>query len=366
MKFMIIKQIEVYKTDIELNGELHSAHTRYQVTEDIYIKIITDEDVTGYGATAPKYYITGETQETVIAVLKKRIIPAILGEDPFSLEKIHDKMDHAIKGNTAAKAAIDIALYDLMGKYLRVPVYQLLGGLYRKEMPAFDLIGLVTPEEAAQKAAQQLKGGYREFKVKVGPNSDLDLKRVKAVSEVIKGIPLKVDANQAWKGKQAVYLTQRFAELGVNVVEQPVHMDDLEGLLAVKNGCPQVEVMADESIKSLTDALRLIKYQAVDLFNLKLVKTGGLYPAKKIAVLAEAANMDCMAGCTIQNTLIDAATAHFLASTRNVVYNEIKSPQWIKNDFATGLKIIEGMVIVPVGIGIGLEIDEERLTSYKV
>jgi len=363
---MKIKQIEVYKTDIELNGELHSAHTRYQVTEDVYLKITTDEGVTGFGATAPKYYITGETQDTVITVLKKRIIPAVLGEDPFSLEKIHDKMKHAIKGNTAAKAAIDIALYDLMGKYLRLPVYQLLGGLYRKEMPAFDLIGLVTPEEAAQKAEEQLKAGYREFKVKVGPNPDSDLKRVEAVSKVINGISLKIDANQAWKGKQAVYLTQKFADLGVSVVEQPVHMDDFAGLLTVKNGCPRVEVMADESIKSLNDALRLIKYGAVDLFNIKLVKTGGLYPAKKIAALAEAANMDCMAGCTIQNTLIDAATAHFLASTRNVVYNEIKSPQWIKDDIATGLKITDGRVIVPEGLGLGLEIDEERLALYKV
>ncbi|MFZ7104703.1 MAG: mandelate racemase/muconate lactonizing enzyme family protein [Peptococcaceae bacterium] len=363
---MLIKQIEVYKTDLELNGELHSAHTKYQVTEDVYLKIITNDDVTGFGSTAPKYYITGETQDTVITVLKKRIIPAVLGEDPFNLEKIHDKMDHAIKGNTAAKAAVDIALYDLMGKYLGVPVYRLLGGLYRSEMPAFDLIGLVTPEEAARRAARQLAAGYQEFKVKVGPNPPLDLKRVEAVSEAVKGVPLKVDANQSWKGKQAVYLTQRFAELGVNVVEQPVHMDDLEGLLAVKNGCPQVDVMADESIKSLTDALRLIKYQAVDLFNLKLVKTGGLYPAKKIAALAEAANMDCMAGCTVQNTLLDAATAHFLASTRNVVCNEIKSPQWIKDDIATGLKITAGKVVVPEGVGLGLEIDEERLASYRV
>ncbi|MFZ5943244.1 MAG: mandelate racemase/muconate lactonizing enzyme family protein [Bacillota bacterium] len=363
---MKIKNIEVYKTNLELRGEIHSAHTRYQITEDIYIKIVTDEDAAGFGATAPKYYITGETQETVIAVLKNRLIPAVLGEDPFSLEKIHHKMDHAIKGNTAAKAAIDIALYDLMGKYLGVPVFQLLGGMYRKQMPAFDLIGLVSPEEAAAKAAQQLELGYQEFKVKVGPNPDLDLRRVEAVSKVIKGIPLKVDANQAWKGKQAIYLTQQFAELGVNVIEQPVHMDDIEGLIAVKNNCPQVEVMADESIKSLSDALRLIKYQAVDLFNLKLVKSGGLYPAKKIAALAEAANMDCMAGCTVQNTLLDTATAHFLASTGNVVYNEIKSPQWIKNDVAVGLKISDGQVIVPDGIGLGLEIDEERLAAYKV
>ncbi|SFG14610.1 L-alanine-DL-glutamate epimerase [Desulfotomaculum arcticum] len=363
---MKIKSVDVYATDLDLSGEHRSAHTRYTVTQDVFVRIVTDEGNCGYGSTAPKYYITGETQDTVIAVLKKRLIPAVIGQNPFDLEKIHDAMDHAIKGNTSAKAALDTAIYDLMGKVLNVPVYQLLGGAYRIEMPAFDLIGLWSPEEAAAKVEQRLAEGYREFKIKAGPDPAADLRRVEAVSKAAPGIPLKVDANQAWSTKQAVELTRKFGELGVSVIEQPVHMDNIEGLCMVRNACPQVEVMADESMKSLGDALRLIRSQAVDMFNIKLIKAGGIYPARKIAAVAESANMCCMAGGTIQNSLLDAATAHFLAATRNIIFNEIKSPQWIKNDIASGLKIVEGMVRVPDGPGLGMEIDEERLQACRV
>lgn len=363
---MKIKSVDVYSTDLELSGEHRSAHTRYAVTEDVFIRIETEDGARGYGSTAPKYYITGETRDTVIAVLKKKLIPEVIGQDPFDLEKIHHIMDHALKGNTSAKAAIDIALYDLVGKVLNVPVHCLLGGAYRTEMPAFDLIGLWTPEEAAAKVEQRLAEGYREFKIKVGPDPAADLVRVEAVRRVAPGLSLKVDANQSWDTKQAVNLTQRFHALGVSVIEQPVHMDNLEGLAMVRSSCPQVEVMADESLKSLGDAMRLVRLQAVDLFNIKLVKAGGLHPARKIAAVAEAASINCMAGCTIQNGLIDAATAHFMAATRNVVFNEIKSPQWIKNDIARGLEITGGMVQVPRGPGLGLEIDEERLERCLV
>lgn len=358
--------IEVFATDFELTGEHRSSHTTYMVTHDVYVKVVTDEGLTGFGSTAPKYYITGETQDTAIVVIAKNLRNAIIGCNIFDLEKIHEKMNKAIKGNSAAKAAIDIALHDLIGKALKIPVYQFLGGAYRLELPAFDLIGLWSAEEAAEKVQQRLSEGYREFKVKVGPNPEADLKRVEAVGRVVAGLPLKVDANQAWTPKQAVYLTNALSMSGVSVVEQPVHMDDLEGLAFVRNSCPQVEVMADESLKSLTEGLRLIRAQAVDLFNIKLIKAGGIYPARKIAALAEAAGMNCMAGCTIQNTLLDAATAHLAAATRHMVLNEIKSPQWIKNDLAQGLSMKQGKVHIPTGVGLGMEIDEEKLAACKV
>ena len=124
--------------------------------------------------------------------------------------------------------------------------------------------------------------------------------------------------------------------------------------------------MADESLKSLGDAMLLARMAAVDLFNVKLLKAGGLFIAKKIAAVAEAAGIGCMAGGTIQNGLIDAATAHFMASTRNIVSNEIKSVQWIQNDLCSGLNIVEGMVRVPEGPGLGMEIDEARLQTCLV
>lgn len=363
---MKIKSVDVFAVDLPLAGEHRNAHARYSVSEDVYVRVETRDGARGYGATAPKYYITGETQDTAIAVLKKRLIPAVLGMDPFDLEKVHERMDRAIKGNTAAKAALDIALYDLMGKVLNIPVYRLLGGAYRLEMPAFDLIGLWEPEEAVRKVSQRMAEGYREFKVKVGSEPEADLRRVEAVSRAAAGISLKIDANQEWTTKQAIRLIRRFYEMGVTIVEQPIHLDDIAGLATIRSACPEVELMADESLKSLGDAMLLARMAAVDLFNVKLLKAGGLFIAKKIAAVAEAAGIGCMAGGTIQNGLIDAATAHFMASTRNIVSNEIKSVQWIQNDLCSGLNIVEGMVRVPEGPGLGMEIDEARLQTCLV
>jgi len=363
---MKIAKLEIFPINLDLTVEHHSAHTRTRHIEDVYIRLVTDSGAFGYGATAPKYYMTGETQGTVVTVLQKNLSPVIIGEDAFNIERIHYLMNHAIKGNTSAKAAVDIALYDLIGRTLGVPVYKLLGGAFRCEMPAFDLIGLWSPEEAAERTIQRVSEGYREFKVKVGLDPAADIDRVQAVGEALNGLALKVDANQAWTPKEAIRLTRLFSKLGVSVVEQPVHMENIEGLALVRNACPEVDIMADESLKGLHDATRLIRSGAVDMFNIKLVKSGGLYNAKKIAAVAESAGMNCMAGCTLQNTLIDAATAHFFASTQNIVCNEVKSPQWIRNDVATGLEISNGMVRVPEGPGLGLEIDEDRLRSLSL
>jgi L-Ala-D/L-Glu epimerase / N-acetyl-D-glutamate racemase len=360
---MKIEKLEIFPVKLELTVEHRSSLTRTQHIEDVYIRIVTESGAYGYGATAPKYYITGETQGTVVTVLQKNISPVILGEDAFDIERINDRMNHAIKGNTSAKAAVDIALYDLIGRTLNIPVYKLLGGSCRSEMAAFDLIGLWSPEEAVERATQRMSEGYREFKVKVGPDPEADSERVLAVGETLKGLPLKVDANQAWTPKEAVRFTRLYSKMGVSVVEQPVHMDNIEGLAMVRNSCPEVDIMADESIKSLSDARKLIELNAVDMFNIKLVKSGGLCNAKKIAAIAESAGMNCMAGCTLQNTLIDAATVHFLSATPNIICNEVKSPQWIRNDVASGLEISNGMVRVPEGPGLGLEMDEDRLKT---
>ncbi|MDN5346933.1 MAG: L-Ala-D/L-Glu epimerase [Clostridia bacterium] len=354
---MKIRKIEVFPVNLKLAVPLHSAHARYNVTRDVYIKVLTDEGIVGYGATAPKFYITGETQESVVAVLKDYLIPTVLGEDPFDLEKIHARMDKAIRYNNAAKTAIDLALHDIIGKSLKLPVYKVLGGCYRKEMAAFDLIGFVSPQEAAEIAAAKVAQGFRDLKVKVGQGEKEDLARVEAVRNAAPAAGLKVDANQSWHPKEAVRIIREMEAFGVEVAEQPVPVGQTEGLAYVRRRVNAL-VMADEAVKSIGDAMELIRAQAADAFNIKIAKVGGLYKAKKIAALAEAAGMPCMAGCTIENNLVDAAAAHFFAATKNVIYNEIKAPTWIIDDPAQGLVITDGMVKVPEGPGLGLVIDE--------
>ncbi|HHY93936.1 MAG TPA: dipeptide epimerase [Firmicutes bacterium] len=362
---MRIEHVELYAVDLRLVTTHENALARYDTTRDVFVRLVTDEGLVGYGATAPKPYISGETQETVVAVLRALLIPAVQGLDPSCPAAIHRAMEAAVVGNPAAKAAIDLACYDVTGKALGVPAYQLLGGAYRLSQDAFDLIDLWSPERAAEEAGRLAAQGVTQIKVKVGKDLQGDLERVRAVRKAAPMATLKVDANQQWGGKRALQIIPRLEEIGVAVVEQPVPAYDVEGMARVRAGV-SCAIMADESVKTDRDAWRLLSAGVVDALNVKISKVGGLWPAQRIVTLAQAAGIPCQAGCTLENSLVDAAAAHLFASQPNVIWNEIKAPQWIVDDVAHGLKVEGGLVYVPVQPGLGLEIDEERLARFRV
>ncbi len=359
---MKITNVEVYPVKLQTARTMSTAHYKsLRTTKDVYVKIETSEGITGYGATAPKYYITGETQEGCTALIREYFAPKLIGENPFNVEKIIALLDHIILFNNAAKAAIDLALHDLIGKALGVPVYDLLGGKVKSGIPAFDLIDLLPPSEAASVAAKRVAEGVYDIKVKAGSTPEEDIARVAAVREAVgNSVKLRVDSNQAWSPKKAIEVIRAMERFGIEFVEQPVRFDDHEGLREVTSAVGTL-IMADESIKTDTDAMKLMRDRAVDAFNLKIAKIGGLYKAKRVAAMADMANMVCMAGCTLENNLVDTAAAHFYLSTRNVLYHEIKAPQLIVNDPASGLRISGGSVIVPAGPGFGLTVDEDAL-----
>lgn len=355
----------MYAVDLRLVTTHENALARYDTTRDVFVRLVTDEGVVGYGATAPKPYISGETQETVVSVLQGQLIPAVRGLDPSCLAQIHRTMERAVVGHPAAKAAIDLACYDVTGKALGVPVFTLLGGACRLSQEAFDLIDLWPAERAAKEARRLVAEGINQIKVKVGKDIEADLERVRAVREAAPTATLKVDANQQWGLKQALQFIPRFEEIGVAVVEQPLPAYDVAGMAAVRARV-SCTIMADESLKTAEDAWHLLSAGAADALNVKISKVGGLWPAQRIAVLAQAAGVPCQAGCTLENALVDAAAAHLFASQPNVIWNEIKAPQWIVDDIACGLKVEGGLVHVPLRPGLGLEIDQERLTRYRV
>ncbi|MFQ5860004.1 MAG: mandelate racemase/muconate lactonizing enzyme family protein [Dehalococcoidia bacterium] len=363
---MKIRSVGVHPVRLSLTHLYRDRGHTESFAEDVFVKVETDEGIVGWGATAPRTYPTGETLRATVSILTDYLIPALIGEDPFQMEAISAKMDQVVQYNYAAKTAIDVALYDLMGKALGVPVYQLLGGCYRTEMPAFELIPLVPPEEAAGLAAKAWDEGVRSFKVKMSVQPRLDLARVEAVRRVVgEEGEVAVDANMSWTPKVAIDTVRALQDYRLYLVEQPVYYTDLDGMALVTQ-MTETQIGADESC---TPGLvsELARRRGADVFNVKLTKFGGLWRAKKVTALAEAMGIPCIAGAVIQGSLLDAASAHFFASTKAVVYNEAgKAPAWIREDPTSGLRVEKGMVQVPQGPGLGVKVDEGLLKKHRV
>jgi L-alanine-DL-glutamate epimerase-like enolase superfamily enzyme len=264
----------------------------------------------------------GCTPNTVLSALDL-LIPAVLGEDPRRLSFLVEKMDRVLLGNAAAKAAVDLALHDLVGKIYGEPVWRLLGGSFAEPLETDFTVSIDTPEAMAEEARKLVDAGFRAIKVKVGEDPKLDVQRVKAVREAVgENVKLWIDANQGWTPQEAVWALARIAEFRVEFVEQPVSAWNLEGMRWVRERSP-VPVMADESVHSPQDALLAIKLGACDYVNIKLMKAGGLLRAKEIATICKNAGIPNMIGGMVESNLSATAAVHFALSEGNVVFRDL-------------------------------------------
>jgi L-alanine-DL-glutamate epimerase-like enolase superfamily enzyme len=249
--------------------------------------------------------------------------------DPFAVEAVHQIMNARLEYNTSAKAAIDIALYDICSKAAGLPLYRYLGGTVR-HCTTDKTIGIDTPEVMADEAAEIVKQGFTSIKVKAGLNVDDDIFAIELIRKAVgPGIHIKVDANQGWSVKQAIRAIGEMRAYDVAFVEQPVSAHDVEGLKQVTERV-ELPVMADESCFSPHDALRIVRHGAADMINIKLMKSGGIFPAIQILNIAEAAGVPCMVGCMLESTVGNAASVALSAARSNVQYADLDGPMFTK------------------------------------
>jgi o-succinylbenzoate synthase len=357
-----IQQIEIYKVALHYKEPFRiSAETSLE-KRNVFVKIMTDYDVVGWGESSPSQRVTGETAETVIRALNK-MAPKLIGKCPLRIEQDIDVMDSVAKENSAAKAAIDIALHDILGKTARKPLFRLMGG-YRTEVLTDISLGIKSPEEMAKDAEKAVKKGFKALKVKVGIDPVEDVERVRLVRDTVGyDTQMRIDANQGWTPKQAIEALGKMEKFDVQFVEQPVPAENVRGLVEVRKKSP-IPVMADESVHSPEDALRLIQAEAVDFINIKLMKSGGILKAKKIAAVAEAARVPCMIGCMGESEIGIAAGAHLAAAVKNIQFADLDSDLLLRDKLAKkgGVKIRNSMRIFSKDYGLGIkEVDEKLL-----
>jgi L-Ala-D/L-Glu epimerase len=226
-------------------------------------------------------------------------------------------MNATIYGAPTAKAAIDIACFDIIGKKLGQPVYQLIGGRYHDEFPITHVLSIAEPEQMAEEAASMVKKGYRSFKIKVSTNVYKDVERIKAVRERVgDDIAIRVDVNQGWKNSATTLTALRLLlPLNIDWVEQPVVADDIDGMAYIKSKT-DIPMMIDEGLKGPREMRQIIEKNAADKVNIKLMKCGGIYPAVKLIHQAELAGIECQIGSMVESSAASSAGFHVAFSKK--------------------------------------------------
>jgi len=363
---LAIQQIEVYSVTLRYKEPFRIAPGASTESHNIVVKILTDYDVIGWGESSPSQRVTGEVPKTVVEVLDK-IAPKLIGMCPLRIEQDVELMDSIVEGNPSAKAAVDMALHDILGKTARKPLFMLMGG-YRTEVLTDITLGIKSPREMAKDAAKAVNKGFKALKVKVGVNSTEDVERLKLIREAVgDNVEVRLDANQGWTPKQAIEVLDKVEKFDIQFAEQPVPAGDLEGLVKVRKNS-SVPIMADESVHSPEDALCLIKAEAVDLMNIKLMKCGGILKGRKIVDVAEAAGIPCMIGCMGESELGIAAGAHLAAAVRNVQYADLDSDILLKDKLVKkgGTRVNNSMRVFPKQDGLGIrEMNQKLLGKPK-
>ena len=337
--------------------------------DGVYVKLESDEGVAGFGEVRGNCsYFTGDTTNAVVATISERIAPSLIGLDPLNINQCHLAMENSVVGNKAAKAACDAAVYDLAGKLLNQPVWQLLGGKLHDSLASEENIPFMSVEEAETLAAQIIQNGSRFIKVRVGAdNFQYDLDRVSAVWKVIQEsgkageIVYSVDANQAWKVGDAIRRINKLAEYGVTIVEQPMKYNSPLRLMELKRSCP-VKLFGDESVATVEDLVRYIELGAIDGIHIKLIKCGGINNAVRLMHLAEAHEVEFMIGGMDEGMMAVAAAVQ-CAAVANTNLFEVHGHLRIREDPTTGLEAEGSVVKVPDGPGLGVEVDEKKLTK---
>lgn len=337
--------------------------------EYVIVKVRTDEGLVGI-AEASTIDTWGEPQAAAVSAIEKILGPVICGEDPFNVRSILYKMDRALEGFWYSKAAIDIALYDIMGKALNVPVYKLLGGRYHDEIRISRSVGITDLEDAVKWARMlQDELGSNTIKIKVGFNPREDIERVRLIrKEVGDDVLLKVDANQGYgDAKTAIFALKAMDDYDVRIAEQPVAAHDLDGMAKVTRAV-KAHVAADESVWSPKDVIKIYEKKAADVLTIYLMKAGGITRNLEVATVAKACCMPCILGGMGELGLGSAANLHFATVVENLRFpGDIHIPPFLLADDIIKEPIqFEGdLVKVPEGPGLGVELDEEKVRKYS-
>ena len=363
-KKLKITDVEIFLFDIPLTSPFRIAIGEMKAANDLLIRIRTDQGIVGLGEACPFPPITGETQATNAAAARS-MRDMLVGKDPLAIDGLLREIGPLVHSNPSAVAAFDMALHDILGKVAGLPLFRLFGGT-KSTFETDITTSLDTMEKMTAESKKYADMGYKTLKVKVGLDPDEDFARLSAIRAAVgRGVAIRIDANQGWTVPQAVYALRKMEPLAIEFCEQPVLASDTAGLRAVRAQSP-ISIMADEALFGPADAIKLIRSEACDTFNIKVMKAGGLLNSIRIAHIADAANMRCMVGCMLESKLALTAAAHVVASQANIVYADLDgNSEHVTDPIIDGMTVKAGVLTLPEKPGLGCDVDPAFLKKLQ-
>lgn len=368
---MKINTIETFRAAVPLKKPFKTALRTVETAETIVVKVTCDNGIAGWGEAPPTVVITGDSLSSIEFAIHHVLTPMLVNKSLLNYEDIFQGIQSALIGNSSAKAAVDMALYDCLAQQCKLPLYQFLGG-HKNEVETDYTVSVNGPEEMGEDAVSYVQQGFNVLKVKVGKDDILtDIERIREIrTRVGSKIKIRLDANQGWKSKDAIHAIRKMEALDLNIelVEQPVKAWDIEGLKQVTDAV-DTPIMADESVFSPKQAFEVIKTRSADLINIKLMKSGGIYQAQIINQLAEVCGMECMVGSMIETKIGITAAAHFAASKKNITRFDFDAPLMMAKEIVEGGIHYSGRKItLPSEHGLGIRnvsliVNKQELTS---
>jgi L-alanine-DL-glutamate epimerase-like enolase superfamily enzyme len=342
---MKITGVSYERLDLKLSSPYTIAYETVEHTTNFILTIETDSRITGYGCSAPDVVVTGETPAEVEQVIRDTVVPFLKGKDPFFYGRILEDLRTTLPENASTLAMVDMALLDLVSRKAGVPLYKYLGG-FRDEISTSVTIGILPREETIKQARELVANGFSILKRKGGANLEEDVEKMILLRENFPHIMLRFDGNQGYSADEAIAFVKRTHSVGIEIFEQPTRIGN-EIKLGEVTSKVDLPVMADESLKTLTDAFRLASNERVDMVNIKLMKVGGIMEGLNINSVARAANLEAMVGCIDECGLGIAAGLHFALARPNIHYADLDGHLDILNDPFKKLVRLEKGVLYP-------------------
>ena len=370
MTDLTIERVETAILDIPLRRPHRFARTGMDAQPILLVRVTTGDGVIGVGegVVPGGPWWGGESVETMQVVVEKYISPQLIGRRVDDIAGIQQAVNDVVNANLYAKAAVEIALHDAWARSLGVPVHTLLGGLARTSIAVTWALGTESAAEVVEEAQSKLEAGlHTSFKLKMGAEEPADdVARVAEVAQKLAGrASVRVDINARWDLLTSLRWLPRLAEAGVDLVEQPVPGAEVEWLVEINAALP-IPVMADESLRTPSDALRLVKLRAADVFSLKTTKSGGLRYTRAITDIATAAGIPCHGGTSIEGPIGTVASLHLACAMPGVTYgSELFGPLLMREELLTQpLRYADGNLHLPDGPGLGVELDPAAVARF--